>query len=241
MKVSFVVPAYNEERLLPATLASLAAGSAAFAARGWATELVVCDNNSSDGTPQVASAAGARVVFEPVNQISRARNAGAGAASGDWLVFVDADSQPSRELLEEVALAIEGGRCVAGGSTVRFETSSLAAVLPVGLWNGISRALHWAAGSFIFCEAAAFREAGGFSEALYAAEEIDLSRRLKKLARAQHRRVVILHRHPLLTSSRKLQLYSVREQLGFMARTIFARGDTLKSAKACYLWYDGRR
>ena len=33
-------------------------------------------------------------------------------------------------------------------------------------WNAVSRLLKWAAGSFIFCEAVAFREAGGFSEAL---------------------------------------------------------------------------
>lgn len=241
MKVSLIVPAYNEERLLPATLESLRAGVTAFAGRGWVSELIVCDNNSSDRTAEVAAGAGARVVFEPVNQISRARNAGAGAAAGEWLIFVDADSQPSPGLFEDVANTIEGGQCIAGGSTVRFETERGLAMFPVHLWNGISRALRWAAGSFIFCEAAAFREAGGFSEALYAAEEIDLFRRLKRLAREKRRRIAILHRHPLLTSGRKLRLYGWREQLGFMARTIFARGRTLRSAKACYLWYDGRR
>ena len=69
--------------------------AAAFTARGWTTELIVCDNNSSDATPAIAAAAGARVVFEPVNQIGRARNAAAAAATGDWLVFVDADSHPT--------------------------------------------------------------------------------------------------------------------------------------------------
>src|SRR5436853_2054281 len=90
----------------------------AFAERGWPAELIVCDNNSTDQTAEIARAAGAKVVFEPVNQIARARNAGASIATGEWLVFVDADSQPSRELLEDVAQIISTGRFVAGGATV---------------------------------------------------------------------------------------------------------------------------
>ena len=84
---------------------------------GW--ELIVCDNNSTDRTVEIARAAGAQVVFEPHNQISRARNRGAGAATGEWLLFVDADSTPSRELFEDLREAIEGGR-VLGGGRLRF-------------------------------------------------------------------------------------------------------------------------
>ena len=76
-KVSIVVPAFNEERLLPGSLASIQAASVAFGDAGWQTELIVCDNNSTDRTAEIAAAAGARVVFEPINQIGRARNAGA--------------------------------------------------------------------------------------------------------------------------------------------------------------------
>jgi glycosyltransferase involved in cell wall biosynthesis len=89
LKLSVVVPAFNEEKLLAATLRHIRAGLHGFDQNGWATELVVCDNNSTDRTARVARSAGARVVFEPVNQISRARNAGAAAAVGDWLLFVD--------------------------------------------------------------------------------------------------------------------------------------------------------
>ena len=89
-----VVPAFNEERLLGASLAQMKSAAGAFAGRGWDFELIVCDNNSTDRTAEIARAAGATVVFEPVNQIARARNRGAAAATGDWLVFVDADSHP---------------------------------------------------------------------------------------------------------------------------------------------------
>ena len=71
------------------------------------------------------------------------------------------------------------------------------------------------AGSFIFCEARAFRQVGGFSNELFAGEEIDLSRRLKRLARERKKRIVILHRHPLLTSARKMHLYTPGSISGF--------------------------
>ena len=99
-----------------------------------------------------------------------------------------------------------------------------------------SRATGWAAGSFIFCRAAAFREIGGFSEQLYASEEIDFSRRLKRLGN-----MLILHRHPLRTSGRKAQLYTKREHFVFMLKTLLLGGRNLRSRESCYAWYDGRR
>ncbi len=241
MKISVVGPAYNEQRLLRSTIASIRAAMAAFDARGWLSELIVCDNNSSDRTAEVAAACGATVVHEPINQIARARNTGAAAASGDWLVFVDADSCPGTGLFAAVADQIAGGRCMAGGSTVRFDVSPWPGRFAVAVWNAISRVTRWAAGSFIFCEAAAFRRVGGFSEALYAAEEIDLFRRLKRVARAERRSVIILHQTPLVTSARKLRLYGWHEGVWFLCRTIARGGRTLRSSKECFAWYDGRR
>ena len=241
MKISVVIPAFNEERLLAATLRSVRAATAAFDARGWTTELIVCDNNSTDRTAKIARAEDATVVFEPVNQIARARNAGAAAASGEWFVFVDADSQPSRELFEEVAQSIDSGRCMAGGCTVRLQTDRALARLFVGVWNALSRILGWAAGSFMFCEASTFRLVGGFNQEMYAAEEIELFRRLKRFARERGRTVVILHRYPLATSDRKVRLYTLREVLGFFLRMALSGGRVLRERDACFPWYDGRR
>lgn len=241
MKISVIVPAFNEERELAGSLHSIRTAMRVLEDAGWQSELIVCDNNSTDRTAAVARAAGAEVVFEPINQISRARNAGAARASGDWLVFIDADSHPRPELFADMVRVIDEGRCLAGGSTFRLDVSGWAPRLGVGGWNLVSRSLKWAAGSFIFCEAAAFRELGGFSLEFYAAEEIDLFRRLKRLARRRGRSIVILHRHPLLTSARKAHLYTPREQLAFTVKTIVGRGRTLRSAEDCYQWYDGRR
>jgi glycosyltransferase involved in cell wall biosynthesis len=231
MSVSVVVPAFNEEKLLGATLAAIRE-----AAQGLDPELVVCDNNSTDRTAEIARQAGAKVVFEPINQISRARNAGAAAASGDWLVFVDADCSPDRALFADLAEAIASGRYVGGGATVRFDDADRTAQAAVGVWNRISRVMRWAAGSFVFCRAEAFRAIGGFSTELYASEEIDFSRRLKRLGR-----LTILHRHPLRTSGRKVRLYSKREYLRLLARIVFSGGRALRRREDCFAWYDGRR
>jgi glycosyltransferase involved in cell wall biosynthesis len=241
VKISIIVPAYNEEKLLPATLQSIGKATHGFTSGGWETELIVCDNNSTDRTAELARAAGASVVFEPINQIGRARNAGAAHASGNWLLFVDADSHPSEALFADVAQAIQSGRCLAGGSTVKLEGRYPVASLITKGWNYLSRLKKWAAGSFIFCDAAAFREVGGFSHELYASEEVELFQRLKKLARQRGRRIVILHRHPLVTSARKMHLYTPGEHLRFLAKTVLQAGKPLKSREECLTWYDGRR
>jgi glycosyltransferase involved in cell wall biosynthesis len=241
VKISVVVPAFNEEKLLGSTLSAIKSAASPWQARGWSWELIVCDNNSSDRTAEIARAEGARVVFEPINQIARARNAGAAAASGDWIVFVDADSHPSPGLFADVADAIDTGRYIAGGATVTLDSPALSLRLFVGLWNLLSRARRWCAGSFIFCRASAFRQIGGFSPELFVSEEIDLSKRLHQLAKAERKRLVILHRHPLVTSARKLKLYGHWGHLRFLARLVIYRRQVLRTREQCHLWYDGRR
>ncbi|HEX4122028.1 MAG TPA: glycosyltransferase [Verrucomicrobiae bacterium] len=241
MKVSVVVPAFNEQKLIAATLRSINDATASFTQRGWDTELIVCDNNSTDTTADLARAAGAKVVFEPVNQIARARNTGAAAATGEWLLFVDADSRPTPALFAEVAEQINSGKCLAGGCTVRLDERHRIADWGTGLWNAISRTFKWAAGSFIFCKTAAFRQVGGFSAELFASEELDLSKRLKKLAKSSRKKMVILHRNPLLTSARKVRLYSRMDLARFLTRACFRPRATITSRDACSPWYDGRR
>ena len=241
MKISVVVPAFNEEKLLGASLAEIQAAAQSFTARGWEFELVVCDNNSTDRTSDIARTAGAKVVFEPFNQIGRARNSGAAAATGDWLIFVDADSHPSAGLFADVADAIASGKFLAGGSTMVLDEKMFAANLVTQGWNLTSRFKKWLAGSFIFIETAAFRELGGFNPEIFAAEELELSQRIKKIAAARGKKMVVLHRHPLKTSARKMKLYSKGEMWRFFLRSVFSHQRTVRSREASYLWYDGRR
>jgi glycosyltransferase involved in cell wall biosynthesis len=241
MKISIVIPAFNEALLLGATLETVRRAIRAFDAFGWTSELIVCDNNSTDTTAEIARAHGATVVFEPVNQIARARNTGAAAATGDWLIFVDADSHPTFELFSDVADQIKTGVCLAGGTTIRMSERFFVADMLTGLWNFSSRIGRWLAGAFIFVETAAFRQIGGFSLKLFAGEELDLCLRLKAVAKVSKRKIVVLHRHPLVTSARKMRLYTPQEHFRFIFRTLLNRRRMLGSSKEAHIWYDGRR
>jgi len=241
VRISIVIPAFNEEWLLGQTLQQVKVALRAFTALGWESELIICDNNSTDRTAEIALSAGATVVFEPVNQIARARNRGAEAATGDWLLFVDADSRPSVELMAEVAEQIQSGRCLAGGCTVRMDGNHPMGNFGAGLWNRLSRKRRLLAGSFIFCETAAFWKVGRFSNELFAGEELDLSKRLGELAHELNKEIVILHRHPLVTSSRKMRLYSTWEMLRFLFQAGLRPKRVLRDREACHSWYDGRR
>ena len=241
MKISVVVPAYNEEKLLGESLRCIRQAQAAFLEAGWETELIVCDNNSTDLTAELARAEGARVVFEPVNQISRARNRGAAAAVGDWLVFIDADSYPSAALFADTVAAIQSGRYLGVGATVVMTTDMWWAKACLRLWNTLSRVRRWAAGSFVFCETAAFRAIGGFSEALFISEEIDFSIRLKRYARSHGNKLTILSRHPLLTSPRKLHLYSPWDYGRLLWKAGYQGKRFFRDRANCAPWYDGRR
>jgi glycosyltransferase involved in cell wall biosynthesis len=242
MRISVVLPAFNEEKLLPRTLEGVEASRLAFARRGWQSEVIVCDNNSTDRTAAIARERGAQVVFEPVNQISRARNTGAAAATGDWILFLDADSVPTVGLFEEAADIVSRGDVMYLGACVQLDADiGLVGGFLLRGWNVLSRVCRWMAGSFVMVEASAFREVGGFSTEFFAGEEVDLSRRLKTLARRRGKRVAILRRHALTSSARRMTMYSRGEILRFVLRAAWRPWAVPQDRKACGMWYDGRR
>jgi len=234
--ISFVVPAYNEEKYLTATLVAIhAAGKAG----GERYEIVVANDDSSDATPALAKDAGARVVDVHKRQIAGTRNAGARAAQGDILFFVDADTHVNAALVNEALAAIRGG-AVGGGARVRFHGDVPAwvtkfMVIFTPIYFGIGR---WAAGAFVFCTREAFEAAGGFDEATYAGEEIAFSQALKRQGR------FVIVKGFVETSARKAHGRSMWEMLAITAR-VTARaalaGGRLKRREDASFWYDGRR
>lgn len=233
MDYSIVVPAYNEEALLPETLRRLREAMAEVPFRG---EIVVADNNSTDRTAALARAAGALVVFEPVNQISRARNAGARVAAADWLIFVDADTHVSSGLLREALERLASGTVCGGGSTVVMEGMHPSLMRAIGHWNTFSRRLRLAAGSFVFVRRDAFEAVGGFSEKVYASEEIWFSRAVKRWGRTRGQEFVILDSHPVVTSGRKGDWYPPVVVFAAMAALVLFPF-MIRSRTLCWLWY----
>jgi glycosyltransferase involved in cell wall biosynthesis len=241
LRLSVVVPAYNEAKLIESCLSSITESLDSVGVARGEYEIIVVDNASTDDTAPRALSLGARLIHEPVRQIARARNAGAGAASGEWLVFLDADSWPDGALFADLLETMQDSSVVGGGSTLRMDGLPWSVAWVAWLWKLCSRTLCWAAGALVFCRRDAFRAVNGFDDSLFVGEEINLSRKLKAYARWRGMRFVILSRNPLRTSSRKADLYSGGEiwlAFGRMARHPWR---FFHDPSVCSLWYDGRR
>ncbi|APW96348.1 glycosyl transferase family 2 [Halobiforma lacisalsi AJ5] len=113
--VSFVVPARNEADRLQGALASISALDTAYE-----YEVIVVDGDSTDGTPAVAREHGAIVVDGSASSIARARNQGAKRARGEWLAFVDADTQVRSTYLTELLGYAEANGLAAASSYCRM-------------------------------------------------------------------------------------------------------------------------
>ena len=177
MVISVVIPAFNEESYLPATLSSL---RDAISVCCCGVELIVVDNESSDRTGEVARSFGATVVHEAVHNIARVRNAGASAARGDVLAFVDADTIVPPYFLEKVAAAMGDLTCFGGSADIIHAPASklLRTYLEAWRWFGIQSGM--AQGAAQFCRRSAFDLLNGYDESYFMGEDVDFYRRLRK-------------------------------------------------------------
>ena len=229
--ISFIIPAYNEEALLGATLATLNQSARAL---GEPFEVIVVDDASTDRTPEIAREHGARLVQVKVRQIAAARNAGARAARGDVLVFVDADTLVPAEVLRGVRRALEAG-AIGGGARVTLEGVPLLGRPAVGLFTFCYFHLGFAAGCFIFVRREAFETAGRFDEQFFASEEVHLSRALRGLGR------FVLLPDRVISSGRKARMYSLFHILRLLLRVLIGGTNQLRRREGLEIWYDGRR
>jgi hypothetical protein len=232
-KLSFVVPAHNEEHELPETLRAI---HAAAEASKETYEIIVADDASTDATAAIAQQFGARVV--PVNrrQIAAVRNAGARVARSDVLFFVDADTQirPSHVISGLQALA-EG---YSGGSARLAMDSHLpffARACVRGFCTVYFGLIGLGAGAFIFTRRSSFEAVGGFDEQYFAGEEVYLTLALKKLGPFK------VLREPIVTSARKLRMHSPRFVLTQSFFIVLGGKGSLRNRRRLALWYDGKR
>ncbi len=231
---SVIIPAFNEEAFLPGTLANLRASMDSIEEQG---ELIVVDNNSTDKTAEIARDFGAQVIFEAVNHISRARNVGARAAKGRYLIFLDADTMLSGMLIRMALDNLLGGLCCGGGARVCLDREvPWVSQRVVDFWNWYARKRSIAAGCFIYCLREGFEALGGFSENVYASEEIWLSRDMRIWGKTHNMEFCIIEENPIITSVRKLDWYSPGK-LMFYALPILIFPPLLRVQYFCHPWY----
>lgn len=234
MDYSIVIPAFNEEDYIGATLDALTKAMDRLHRDG---EIVVTDNRSTDNTGSIARDYGARVVFEPVNQISRARNTGAADARGRYLIFVDADTLVPAPLLETALRALDEGRLGGGGATI-LPDRPLPPIPAAGLrfWNGSSVTARIAAGSFIFCLREGFEAIGGFREDIFVAEEFFFSLQYRQWCKDRGLAFKILKNHPVVSSARKVEWFSP-VQLALMTAAMICFPLVMHFKPFCGFWY----
>jgi glycosyltransferase involved in cell wall biosynthesis len=229
--ISFVVPAYNEEKYLAPTLASIHAAAKAV---GEPYEIVVADDASTDATAAIAEGAGARVVTVEHRQISKTRNSGARASTGERLIFVDADTTVDEEVVRAALEAMDAG-AIGGGAAVRFASAPRWAHVLITLFVPMFRLLKLAAGCFVFCTREGFEKVGGFGEAYFAGEEIFFSMALKR-----HGRFVVV-RPMVTTSARKAEFHNFWATLWLFVKLGVRAPFGVKKREHASFWYDGKR
>jgi glycosyltransferase involved in cell wall biosynthesis len=195
MDITLIIPAYNEERYIGATL-----DAARQAGRGRFKEIVVVDNASTDNTAAVAREHGARVVSATKKGLTHARQAGYEATASDLIAFIDADTLISArwfDIAEGVfgkrhdAVSLSGPRRYFGTAWWRCWTLN-------AMW-GMAPITYAAVGCMLLggnfiVRRSAIREIGGFDTQIeFYGEDTDLARRLSKIGKTIFRMDFVVH------------------------------------------------
>lgn len=201
--ISLIIPAYNEESYLPACLDAVMRNVA-----GKAVEVIVVDNNSNDGTRQVIERYPAVTYrFEPRKGITRARQCGFLAASGDILAYVDADTLPPEGWIEQIWEQFGANKdlaCLSGPYSF-YDLSGLRNRVSRA-WFVVAKPLYSLTGYIIVGGNFAIRRSvlekmGGFDSTIeFYGEDADIARRAGKQGK-----VLFSPRFVMPTSGRRMQ------------------------------------
>lgn len=170
--ISIVIPAFNEEKFLPATLAAIKIAQSEFARScDVPTEVIVVNNASTDQTVAVATEAGARVVEQPLRNIAAVRNAGIQSASFDLVVTIDADSFLPPDALLKIFEVMRKGDVVGGALGVVVVTDRSIVRLGATLIQWLVARISGISGAMFFFARTEALEIGGFPENRLVAED----------------------------------------------------------------------
>lgn len=230
---SVIIPAFNEESYLAPTLEAVRRAESFL---GEAVEIIVADNESTDRTADIALRHGARVAPVEIHCISAVRNRGATAATGDYLVFVDADNHMPANTLAEIKRVMDTGRYVGGGITrARYDRRSRGIAFTHWLVQAGMR-LTGLSMFLFYTTKEAYDAIGGFDEARLSAEDYDFAKRLRRHGRKHGQRYMNLRTVELVMSSRKFSEYG--DWAVFRHPVLFLKACLNDPAVAYELWYN---
>jgi rSAM/selenodomain-associated transferase 2 len=177
LQVSIVIPTLNEAAAIGQTLDAVGRLSGV-------SEIIVVDGGSSDGTVEIATQHGARVL-----ESSRGRgiqlHTGAAATTGEALWFLHADTCPAADSTERILEALEQPGVAGGNFSLCFDGGSGSARLLTRMYPHFRRLGLCYGDSGIFCRRAAYERAGGF-QPFPIFEDLDLIQRLKRCGKFVH-------------------------------------------------------
>ena len=208
MRLSIIVPAYNEQDYLPACLEHLLA-EVRRCPDPDAVEVLVVDNASIDATAEVArQVPGVRVVQEPNKGLTKARQAGLEAATGELIGYIDADTRMPSGWITRVLQTFERYPhvvCVSG-PYIYYDAKHWQRAMVRLYWLLLASPAYWmtrymVVGGNFAARRSALEQIGGFdTEIAFYGEDTNIARRLHAAGK-----VKFLLRLPMRTSSRRLQ------------------------------------
>lgn len=200
MKLSIVIPAYNEEHYLPATLEAVKLALKDIDG----AEVLVVDNMSTDRTKDIAIELGARVITEDIRNIGQVRNSGAENSTGDVIIFLDADTLVQLGVFEKIADSMSDPRCVGGSVAVAFAKPQRSWLRQfTKLWDFWGRLLKMRGGALQFARREVFTELEGYDTTIYVGEDIEFHWRLDRLAKKRDGFTAFIEAPIAITSSRR--------------------------------------
>jgi glycosyltransferase involved in cell wall biosynthesis len=239
--ISVVVPAWNEADFLPRSLGSLRHSALRLADTGGpvSCEIIVADNASTDTTADLARSYGARVVPVPERGVARARNAGARAARGELLVFVDADYRVPLGFLPALAARFTAEPSLtAAGVRVVLEAAEIDPVTRLCAHTALRLLTRIKRMSFgvLAVRAPYFAATGGYPQDHYAYEDVAFLERLHRDERRGRARWAQLDTVTVHASPRGFHRGGMLITYALMAASRRARKDISR----CGYWYDHR-
>jgi glycosyltransferase involved in cell wall biosynthesis len=202
VRFSLIIPAHNEEALLPRLLDTVDVARSRYRLGAGAVEVIVADNASTDATSEIARDRGCEVVPVAKRRIAAARNGGARIARGPVLSFVDADQQIHPETFNAIDDELGSGRIIAGATGVTLDRWSLGIALTYAVLIPWVIALRMDTG-VVFCAARDFDAIGGYNEERYFGEDVEFLWTLKRLGRQRGQRLARVTKVKAVSSTRK--------------------------------------